>query len=380
MRIESQETMKIVQASLNERQPEDSDQSVVFRGDGEPKTPRNTLRKLTEFEAEVGLESDTFSMGGTVEKLEKKFAEMLGKERAIFMPTGTLANHLATRKLCGTRPRAIVQEQSHLYNDTGDCVPRLSGISLIPLGQGRPGFTLDELRDEVGRSKTGRVETSVGAVMIESPVRRQAGQVVPYNQMEDISSFCRQRAIPVHLDGARLYMMSAATGVSPQRYAALFDTVYVSLYKYFGAPFGAVLAGTEAFIDGLYHERRMFGGGLVSAYLPAALALNGTEGFEQRFAAAMEKAAELFHRLNSLEGVSVGCFEHGSNIFPLVLASGIDGERVTAKLKEHWVFLYPDEAVPARILLTVNTTLLRQTNDELFTAFEEALNLSRVSG
>ena len=380
MRIESQETIKVVQASPDERQLEDSDQSVVFRGDGEPKTPRNTLRKLTEFETEVGLESDTFSMGGTVEQLEKKFAEMLGKERAIFMPTGTLANHLAIRKLCGTRPRAIVQEQSHLYNDTGDCVPRLSGISLIPLGQGRPGFTVDELRDAVVRSKTGRVESPVGAVMIESPVRRQAGQVVPYDQMEDISSFCRDRSIPVHLDGARLYMMSAATGVSPQRYAALFDTVYVSLYKYFGAPFGAVLAGTEAFIDGLYHERRMFGGGLISAYLPAALALEGTEGFEQRFAAAMEQARGLFDRLNGLEGVSVGRFEHGSNIFPLELASGIDGERFTAKLREHWVFLYPDEAVPARILLMVNTTLLRQTNDELFTAFEEALTWSRVSG
>lgn len=380
MHTKSQQTVEAEKASYTERRPEDSEVSVVFRGDGEPKTPQDTLRKLTEFEAEVGLETDTFSLGGTVERLERRFAEMLSKERAIFMPTGTLANHLAIRKLCGARPRAIVQEQSHLYNDTGDCVPRLSGISLIPLGQGRPVFTLDELRDAVVRSKTGRVESSVGAVMIESPVRRQAGQIVPYDQMEAIAAFCREHGIPLHLDGARLYMMSAATGVSPQRYAALFDTVYVSLYKYFGAPFGAVLAGTETFIDGLHHDRRMFGGGLLSAYLPAALALKGTEGFERRFAAAMEQAAGLFDRLNGLEGVSVGRFEHGSNIFPLELASGIDGERFTAKLREHWIFLYPDEAVPARILLTVNTTLLRRTNDELLAPFEEALTWSRVSG
>ena len=78
-------------------------------------------------------------------------------------------------------------------------------------------------------------------------------------------------------------MMAGATGISPVDYAALFDTVYVSLYKYFGAPFGAILAGTVEFTDGLYHDRRMFGGGLASANFAAALALHGIDGFEARF-------------------------------------------------------------------------------------------------
>ena len=331
------------------------------------------LKHLAEFDADVGFEADTFSLGGTVERLEQRFAEMLGKQASAFMPTGTLANHLAIRRHCGVSPRAIVQEQSHLYNDTGDSLAQLSSINLVPLAKGRPYFTLDELKETVVRSDTGRVANPVGVVMIESPVRRQAGRIVPYDEMVAITDYCRERDIATHLDGARLFMMSAATGVSPKRYADLFDTVYVSLYKYFAAPFGAVLAGTDSFISDLYHDRRMFGGGLASASLVAGVALRATEGFEDRFTASMDRASALFARLNELDGISIGRFEHGSNIFPLELDPGVDAESFLSALLQHWVFVYRDEFDPDRILLHVNTTILRQTNDALLAAFEDAL-------
>ena len=377
MAITNRVSAEVKEAPLAGPQPSDSELSVVFRGDGEPNTPRRWVSALTEFDSEAGLESDAYTLGGTVERLERRFADMLGKEAAVFVPTGTLANHLAIRKHCGVRPRAIVQEQSHLYNDTGDCVTRLSGINLIPLAKGQTCFTLDELEEAMVRSETGRVVNPVGAVMVESPVRRRAGQIVPYDQMTDIAGFCQERGIPVHLDGARLYMMSAATGVEPRQYAALFDTVYVSLYKYFGAPFGAILAGTSEFIGGLYHDRRMFGGGLASSCLAAALALKGTEGFEERFAAAMNKATALFPRLNRLDGMTVRPFEHGSNIFPVELDSGVDVGRFIARLHDSWVFVHPSEAGASSIFLTVNTTILRQSNDELVGAFADALEHCR---
>ena len=241
------------------------DTLVSFGGDGEPKSPRTMLQTLIEFEEEFGFEADSYSLGGNVQQIEEKMAELLGKEAAIFMPTGTLANHLAVRMLCGNKPRAIVQEQSHLYQDSGDCVSRLSNINLLPLAKDRPHFTVEELKRAVEDSELGRVLTPVGALMIESPVRRQEGKVVPFDEMQAITDYCRERGIGTHLDGARLYMMSGATGISVKTYASLFDTVYVSLYKYFGAPFGSVLAGTAEFCDGLYHDRRMFGGGLASA-------------------------------------------------------------------------------------------------------------------
>lgn len=353
------------------------DNTVIFRGDGEPKTPSMMLQRLAAFDQEFALESDSYSLGGNVEQLEKKCAEMLGKEAAVFMPTGTLANHLAIRKLCGVKPRAIVQEQSHLYNDSGDCVTRLSNINLIPQAKESPYFTLEALKTAVEQSETGRVINPVGAVMIESPVRRQTGKIMPFEEMKAVTDYCRDKGIGSHLDGARLYMMSGATGISPADYAALFDTVYVSLYKYFGAPFGAILAGTAKFTDGLYHERRMFGGGLASANFAAALALRGIDGFEARFNRAMAHATALFDKINALEGINVEPFKHGSNIFPLKLGSDIDSQRFVKTLTEYSVSISPpDSNHSQRIMLTVNPTLLRQDVPDLLFAFERAIEES----
>ena len=351
---------------------------VIFRGDGEPKSPSTMLQELAEFDQKFTLKEDSYSLGGTVEQLEKKCAEMLGKEAAVFVPTGTLANHLAIRKLCGVKPRAIVQEQSHLYNDSGDCVTRLSNINLIPLAKGDPYFTLDTLRAAVEQAESGRVINPVGAVMVESPVRRQLGRIMPFDEMKAVTDYCRDRQIGSHLDGARLYMMSGATGIPPADYAVLFDTVYVSLYKYFGAPFGAILAGTAEFMDGLYHDRRMFGGGLASANFAAALALQGIDGFEKRFNRAMTRASVLFETINALESITVEPFEHGSNIFPLKLESDVDSTRFVEVLKKHSVSVSPPEGDHAgRIMLTVNPTVLRQDIQELHCAFERAVKESQ---
>lgn len=354
------------------------DNSVIFRGDGEPKTPASMLQNLTEFDNAVGLEADSYSLGGNVEQLEERFADILGTETAVFMPTGTLANHLVIRKLCGENPRAVVPEQSHLYNDCGDCVAQLSGINLVPLAKDRPYFTIDELKAAVERADTGRVMNRIGAVLIESPVRRQAGKIIPFDEMKAVTDYCRQQQIATHLDGARLYMMSAATGIALAEYAALFDTVYVSLYKYFGAPFGAVLAGTAQFADGLYHDRRMFGGGLASANFAAALALKGLDGFAARFEAAMARAEALFAGINALDGLTIRRFEHGSNIFPLELAPDVDCGRFLGKLQDYAVFVSPGESDPRRIMLTVNTTILRQDTERLLEVFVRALKEGRM--
>ena len=349
--------------------------AVVFRGDGEPSSPEMMIERLSELQSEHGIEKDSYSLGGVVGELERRIAEALGKEAAVFMPTGTLANHIAVRQLCGDKRRAVVQEQSHLYRDCGDCVPVLSGVSLVPLARGRAYFTADEFEEALDASGTGRVDTPVGAVMIESPVRRQKGRVVPLDEMRRITGVAGEHGVGTHLDGARLYMMSAAAGTPVREYAALFDTVYVSLYKYFGAPFGGMLAGTAEFCDGLYHTRRMFGGGLSQAWAAAALALRGFEGFESRYIEAMAHARDVFKGLNELDGVTVRKFEHGSNIFPLELGPEVDVSRFVESLTECGVVIVPDEE-SGETNLTVNTTVLRKGRDEIYRAFESALKVS----
>ncbi|MFP6568489.1 MAG: aminotransferase class I/II-fold pyridoxal phosphate-dependent enzyme [Dehalococcoidia bacterium] len=365
---------EVESSTASQRQPTDSVTSVVFSGDGEPKTPDSMLSQLVAIQQNGGIAADTYTLGGVVEALEQRMAQELGKEAAVFMPTGTLGNHLAIRQLCGLKPRAIVQEQSHLYNDTGDCVQQLSGIHMVPLGQGEAFFTMSELEAAVTRSDTGRVSNSVGAMMIESPVRRQGGQVMPLADMKAMTDYCREHDIGTHLDGARLYMMCAARGDSQKEYSELFDTVYVSMYKYFGAPFGAILAGTEQFCEGLYHDRRMFGSGLSSSAFAAALALDGIDGFEDRFAKAMAQGHDLLDELSRIDGIHLGQYEHGSNIFPLTLDGSIDIDALADRLKESWIFVPTTPDDYGRHHLTVNTTLLRQSNDEIATAFRQALS------
>ena len=134
------------------------DQNVVrMTGDGLGLTPIDTASLWTRLATEKGIERDNYSIGGTVAELESYFAKILGKERAVFFPTGTLANHLAVRALSNGTGRTIVQAESHLFNDSGDCVQNLSGITLMPLAPGRATFRLDEVRDVVQRTASGRV-------------------------------------------------------------------------------------------------------------------------------------------------------------------------------------------------------------------------------
>src|SRR5262245_19769315 len=117
-----------------------SEQRIYAYGDGIPHTPEEYSRLL----AGLKIEPDDYSRGGVVETLETRMAALLGKETAVFLPTGTLANHLAVRLLAGSRPRVLVQAESHLYNDCGDCAQILSGLNLVPLAPGHATFTLEQ--------------------------------------------------------------------------------------------------------------------------------------------------------------------------------------------------------------------------------------------
>ena len=192
-------------------------------------------------------------------------------------------------------------------------------------------------------------------------------------EMRAITEYCREQEIGTHLDGARLYMMTAATGIDPKQYSQIFDTVYVSLYKYFGAPFGGILAGDADRLRDMYHERRMFGGALSSAYMAAALALQGSIGFQARFNESIAQAHDLFSRLNQLQGIEITELTNGSNIFPIALESEAIEQRLVSGLWDRDVFLSPDEGAVRVTRLTVNTTLLRQSNQMLVDCFRDAL-------
>jgi threonine aldolase len=266
-----------------------------------------------------------------------------------------------------------VPEQSHIYNDSGDCLQRLSGINALPLGQGRAGFTLEEVRAAIEATRDGRVETSVGALLVETPVRRRHGEVFDFDEMRRISRYARERGIGLHLDGARLVIASAYSGIPIGDYTALFDTVYLSLYKYFNAPSGAILAGPRELLKGAFHERRMFGGGLHQSWFFAAAALASLEGFAERWAEAVRRSRVLFARLSALPRMRVEPIPNGTNIVRVVLDPSIDPGGLSARLLALGVRLPAPERSFRGFALRVNESLAAADVEDVAGRFGVAL-------
>jgi threonine aldolase len=242
-------------------------------------------------------------------------AAVLGKEAAVWLPTGTMANHLAVRMLAGERRRVLVQAESHLYKDCGDCAQMLSNLNLIPLAPGKATFTLQDVEAAAFDAGSGRVATPIGAIQIESPVRRKQGECFAFDEMKKISAWARTHKVGMHLDGARLFLESAYAKRPLREYTALFDTVYVSMYKYFNAASGAILAGPKALLTDLFHTRRMFGGGMPHVWPYTAVALHYLEGFEARFRAGVDAGEQVIATLSKDANFGIERVPNGSNIF-----------------------------------------------------------------
>ncbi|MEA1896596.1 MAG: beta-eliminating lyase-related protein [Bacteroidota bacterium] len=344
--------------------------TVKFIRDGIDMSPLEYSWELYQMAKENKIEIDYYSNGGSVEELEKKFASLLGKESAIFMPTGTLANHIAIRKLAGKRKRVIVQSDSHIYRDSGDCTQNLSGLNPIPVQAGKYSFTLADVLQVVEKNSANKVKTPIGAISIESPVRRHNNQAFPFEEMKKISDYARSRNIGMHLDGARLFNASAHSGILPHQYAELFDTVYISMYKDFNAPSGAILAGSREFTKDLYHTRRMFGGGMSQVWTFAVIALKYADSFLENYKLAIQNADQLFSLLNKNSNLQFEHIPNGTNVFNLYI-KGTDPKKFrSALLKEQIVLPAPTEN---KFNMKLNVTVNRKTPEWIAQKFKEAL-------
>lgn len=344
-----------------------------FRGDGLNHSPAeyaNLLARLTETGS---IMPDNYSIGGCVEELEIKFAKLLGKETAVFMPTGTLANHLAIRSLSGNNKRVIVQQESHVYNDTGDGTQVLSNLNLIPVGTNKASFTVEEVDSVVKKSESGRVAAKVGVISIESPVRRKQGEVFEYEQMKQIAAYAKANDIKMHLDGARIFLATPYTGVTVTEYASLFDTIYVSLYKYFNAASGAILAGPKSIIAPMYQNRRMFGSGLNQAWPFTAVANYYLDGFAERFVKAVAVSEDLIKKLSTNSRFEIHRIASGTNIFRLTV-KGMEAKTFVENLKSNRIIVRAGGPTPNDLILQVNESLLSSTAGELESIFIKSLS------
>jgi len=343
---------------------------VRMVGDGLGLSPSELADTWTQLATNGEIEPDSYSNGGTVEQLEKSCATVLGKERAVFMPTGTLANHLAVRELAAEHGRAIVQAESHLYNDSGDCVQTLSNMPLVALGPNQASFSIEQLEAAVERADTGRVATPIRVISVETPVRRRFGETFDANELERVVSFAKQREIRLHLDGARIFLQAAYENRPVSDYTAPFDTVYVSLYKYFNAPSGAILAGPRSLLDGMFHTRRMFGAGLPAAWPFAAIAHHYLPGFTTRFRQAVDTSETWTKLISNHEAFVVERINSGTNLLRLRVM-GTDPLLFREKLERAGISVGRPRGT-GQFLIAVNETWNRRPADEIAAAFVEA--------
>lgn len=314
-------------------------------------------------------EADYYGNGGAVEAFEKQVAAYLGKEAAVMFPTGTLANLMAMRHLCGgLGARVIVHRDSHLFNDSGDNLAHLGGLTMVPLAGEGASFSADQVRAELARTSSARVASRVGAIAVESPSRRHHGR--RFTGIAEVAEVARGAGVPLFLDGARMVIECGWTGQDPVQMAAPFDVVYMSLYKYLKAPFGCIIAGSAEMMEGLYHDRRRFGGSLYQMWPAAVLAADALP----RQAALWPEIRQFGDAVQALvreAGLEVTAWEDGTNIFQVGCsadaaavrsAAGVQsialpppaGGQLSLKVNETWTRLPPDE-LAERIVLAVES-------------------------
>jgi threonine aldolase len=251
----------------------------------------NVLKKVLE-EMNGELESDTYGKGKIIEDFEMKIANYLGKESAVFFPSGTMAQQIALRIWCDQKgiKKVAYHPLCHLEIHEEDGLKELHHIEPILLADKDRVIEFEDLL---------ALKEEISCLLIELPQREIGGQLPDYKTLEEISEYCRKKAIKLHLDGARLYEILPYYQKSAAEICELFDSVYISFYKGIGGVAGAILAGEKNFIEKSKVWKRRHGGDLISLYpyiLSADYYFNQRIAKMEQYFVEAKQLAELFNQ------------------------------------------------------------------------------------
>jgi threonine aldolase len=240
------------------------DSLIDLRSDTVTK-PTEEMRRAA-YLAEVG--DDVYGEDPTVNKLEEKAAEILGKEAALFVTSGTQGNQIAVLTHCRPGNEIILEEESHIFYYESGAVSALAGVQTRTI-KGNNGAMPPNLVEMAIRGDDQHYPET-GLICLENTHNRAGGAVLPLSNMKEIYDIARSNSIPLHIDGARLFNASAASQVAIREYTQYCDTVQVCLSKGLGAPIGSIIAGDELFIKIARKWRKRLGGGLRQVGMIAA--------------------------------------------------------------------------------------------------------------
>jgi threonine aldolase len=269
----------------------------------------------------------------TVRTLEETVAELLGKEAAVFLPSGTMCNEIAVKVLTRPGDEVLLDRSAHLRHFEAGGAALLSGVQLSPL-DGEDGiFTAAQV--EALRHAESRYAPPTTLLAVENTANLGGGRIWPVASIDAVCDAARRHRMSTHLDGARLLNAVVASGIPAARYAAPFDSAWIDFSKGLGAPAGAVLAGSSDFIRQAWRYKQAIGGAMRQAGILAAGGLYGLRYHVDRLAEDHENARYLARGLAEIEGIDVDPDRIDTNIVIFdISATGISMPVWLSRLRE----------------------------------------------
>lgn len=274
---------------------------------------------------------DQYGEDETVHRLEAKAAALLGKEAAVYVPSGTMGNLAALLAHCGRGDEAILGDESHIFWFESGGPATLGGIPLNLLRTDRWGrLDTTEVAAAIRPERSGYPRT--GAVCIENTHNRCSGVSLSLDYLRELRLVAAERGVPIHMDGARIFNAAAALGVAPRDLAAEADSVQFCLSKGLGAPVGSLVVGSSEFIANARRQRKLLGGAMRQAGVIAAAGLVALETMIDRLPEDHRRARRVAQGLAELPGVTVDLDTVQSNIVLFRPPAGQDAAEVVEQV------------------------------------------------
>jgi threonine aldolase len=314
--------------------------------------------------AELG--DDQFGEDPTINLLQERVADLLGKEAAVWLPTGTMANQVALRVLTRPGDDVVVAREAHaVWHETGASAAN-AGVQFTEIGE-RGLFTADDLAAAI-KPRGHLLYPPTTLVEVENTHNRAGGVVFPQDQAVRVGALARERGVATYLDGARLWNAAVASGLAPGELAGPFDLVGVGLSKGLGAPGGALLAGPRDLVPAILRYRRMAGGAMRQVGLFAAAGLYALDHHVERLAEDHANARVIAERLAASPRVLLepGAVRTNIVVFDLA-AEAPDAATVVARARERGVLVVAFGPRRVRVVthLDVDATACRRGADVL---------------
>jgi len=300
---------------------------------------------MREAMAKAVLGDDVLGDDPTVIELQEKAAKILGKETALYVPSGTMSNIVATRTHTSPGDEIVTEAHSHIYRYEGGAFAALSGCSIALVHAKNGLMTPEEVSNSIRKAEGSLSHYPNGSlVCVENTSQGGGGTVYSQDTMDEICKIARERDCKLHMDGARLFNAAVASGTDPARIVRDFDTVSICLSKGLGAPVGSVLVGSKADLAEAHRWRKMFGGGMRQAGVIASAGIYALENNIERLSEDHKRARRLAEALNEMPAFSIDLDTVQSNIVFIGTGKGNTKEIIAVLSKKGVEILEIDDS------------------------------------